>query len=135
MCDYQAGYAGKCKNADDPFCDEHKKIKCDVCGKQAVRECCNGMSVICGYPLCATCECKRHFDPRSEEEKVAELLDDVGNIVDEFLKSEKLSRKLEALKTKIGCAGTLHGKKILTLSVYLKAGERNFISRDKWCVE
>ena len=60
VCGYYAIYVGPCRNVPQDghlFCAEHKGIKCEVCGRQAVSEvkvhCINSSHhVLCADPKC-----------------------------------------------------------------------------------
>ena len=58
MCNFELAWIGKCKNepTENGMCDEHTKIKCCSCGKQATHECAETMGLVCGAPLCDDCE-------------------------------------------------------------------------------
>jgi hypothetical protein len=57
-CNFDNAWAGLC-NAPvvegSDKCAEHKDLKCDSCGKSAVRSCDHTGQFVCGYPLCAEC--------------------------------------------------------------------------------
>jgi hypothetical protein len=58
-CKFERGWADRCKKPaeeGEDFCIEHLKVKCCVCGKQAIRECSYLGQFVCGAPLCADCE-------------------------------------------------------------------------------
>lgn len=49
-------WIGRCENpaVENGLCEEHKNLKCSLCGKQATREC----DRVCGCSLCKECD---HF--------------------------------------------------------------------------
>ena len=59
-CIYLRCYASEYCNDpcydDSGICDEHKKMKCCVCGEQATHECNYTGQFVCGSPLCNNCE-------------------------------------------------------------------------------
>ena len=68
-CYFFRAWAGHC-GAEVPFaerfCEQHRGVKCVVCGRQAERECGVSSSLVCGAPLCDSSECyswhqKKHF--------------------------------------------------------------------------
>jgi hypothetical protein len=62
-CIFHPAWQSKCNKdvvAGGTCCEEHSKVKCSVCEKQATRECEETSSLVCGAPLCATCSCKYH---------------------------------------------------------------------------
>lgn len=57
-CNFNQAWAGHCnKECDDEFCEDHKKIKCKICGGQAVKTCKETFQFVCGTPLCGKCKC------------------------------------------------------------------------------
>lgn len=56
FCEYFAtDWSGNCNQLtvkNSIYCKKHIKLKCTVCGKQAVHGCSHGTSVICGNPIC-----------------------------------------------------------------------------------
>jgi hypothetical protein len=59
-CPFNLAWLGTCGKPGTPFCKEHSKKKCSVCGKQADRECSHAVSLVCGMPLCKKCRCRYH---------------------------------------------------------------------------
>jgi len=57
-CQFDAkGWVPCKKPSDNGWCSEHEKAKCSSCGKKAVRSCDAQMGgLMCGSPLCGTCE-------------------------------------------------------------------------------
>lgn len=60
------------------FCAAHSALRCAACGKQAVRDCDATYALVCGTPLCASCQCPpcRVIWERRDAEEVAEILMD-----------------------------------------------------------
>lgn len=58
MCKFELAWIGTCnvEANDSGFCSEHENIKCCSCGDKATRECSETMGLVCGAPLCGTCE-------------------------------------------------------------------------------
>jgi hypothetical protein len=53
-CKFERGWADRCKKPaeeGEDFCIEHLKVKCCVCGKQAIRECSYLGQFVCGAPI------------------------------------------------------------------------------------
>ena len=60
MCEFYIAWVGKCNSPSikgKEYCEKHVDLKCGVCGSQAVKQCSTASSLVCGYPLCAKCEC------------------------------------------------------------------------------
>jgi hypothetical protein len=60
QCNFQQDWAGRCTKetlSDSLFCEEHSKVKCSVCGKQATHTCPETFMLVCGTPLCDSCMC------------------------------------------------------------------------------
>jgi hypothetical protein len=57
-CKYDLAWIGPCgKPCDGDFCEKHEHGKCCVCKERpATRECDFASSLVCGAPLCDTCE-------------------------------------------------------------------------------
>jgi len=51
-CNQEAGASG--------FCEEHNKLKCVSCGKQATKSCDQTGGLVCGAPLCPDCVHNTH---------------------------------------------------------------------------
>jgi hypothetical protein len=56
QCRFEKVYRGYCKEPGYPFCEEHKHTRCITCGEQATTECDKSHQLVCGAPLCDTCE-------------------------------------------------------------------------------
>jgi hypothetical protein len=58
-CKFNMSWAGDCKKdaIDGSYCNQHKDVKCKVCGKQATHECGETYFLVCGTPLCDSCSC------------------------------------------------------------------------------
>jgi len=57
QCPFVIKWVGKCGKPGHPYCEEHSKLKCSVCGEQATRGCAETiMGGVCGVPLCNTCK-------------------------------------------------------------------------------
>lgn len=79
-CQFNLAWIGPC-GRDVPdgftFCADHQDLVCCCCGKQAVKQCPEAGSLVCGYPLCGSCTHAREGDPsvfghfRREGEDVA----------------------------------------------------------------
>lgn len=58
ICKYinYMGNCGVCIDDDERYCQIHKKTKCgvDLCNKKSYGDCKEGMTLICGTPLCKT---------------------------------------------------------------------------------
>jgi hypothetical protein len=57
MCKFDISWVGVCKNEGEPYCDEHKGVKCKSCGEQATHDCEETYMFVCGIPLCDNCKC------------------------------------------------------------------------------
>jgi hypothetical protein len=58
-CAFDKAWIGPCgKPVPDgqKFCEVHQGSKCDGCGGQAILECPDAGSLVCGAPLCGECE-------------------------------------------------------------------------------
>lgn len=58
-CKFDIAWSGQCKNVatDNGYCDEHKNLMCNSCGKKATHSCYETMGpLVCGSPLCEDCE-------------------------------------------------------------------------------
>lgn len=56
MCEFNMAWIGKCPkegNCGDGLCEEHSKLKCVICGKQAYMDCGIAGSLVCGAPICS----------------------------------------------------------------------------------
>ena len=61
-CKYELAWIGECKEEanESGFCSTHEKEKCS-CGKQAVGQCEEATSMVCGRPKCKkTLPCHYH---------------------------------------------------------------------------
>jgi len=63
-CKFAIAWVGKCnkETASEEYCEEHKSVRCCVCGNQATHECSEtvfGGSLVCGMPLCDSPSCKK----------------------------------------------------------------------------
>jgi len=57
-CKFDEAWAGKCNaKCSDDFCEEHSKLKCAICKKQATHTCNETGALVCGAPLCDNDEC------------------------------------------------------------------------------
>lgn len=59
-CIYDRAWVGYCGNQVEPnnvYCNDHKHLRCTVCGENATKECSETYGLVCGRPLCDTCEC------------------------------------------------------------------------------
>jgi hypothetical protein len=61
QCKFEKDWAGRCKSIALPnihFCEEHSKVVCSQCGKQATHSCeeTHG-AFVCGSNLCDNCNC------------------------------------------------------------------------------
>lgn len=57
-CRFIEAWRGYCKAGVKPghkYCNTHLRVKCSGCGRQAIAECCNAGSVVCGTPYCKAC--------------------------------------------------------------------------------
>jgi len=63
-CQFNLAWIGKCgeetKAETVGYCKIHRKVKCQVCGGQAIRQCSCATSLVCGRPLCNNCNCPSH---------------------------------------------------------------------------
>ena len=56
-CKYDLAWHGPCsQHSESDICESHSKIKCQVCGAQATKECAHTGQFVCGAPLCDNCE-------------------------------------------------------------------------------
>ena len=58
QCEFDMGYAGRCKGDSSPYskyCKTHKDMKCVSCGEQATHQCSETFQFVCGSPLCDNC--------------------------------------------------------------------------------
>lgn len=57
-CKYDLAWIGPCnKPCEGEFCEKHTGVMCCVCKeKQATQECDHAVSLVCGAPLCDTCQ-------------------------------------------------------------------------------
>jgi hypothetical protein len=57
-CRFALAWQGACgaKSIQDGLCEVHLRLRCCVCGKQAVRQCDYDHIRVCCAPLCETCE-------------------------------------------------------------------------------
>ncbi len=56
-CQFDTNNWAPCKNpSDNGWCTKHEKLECVSCGNKATRSCDAGLSLLCGQPLCKTCE-------------------------------------------------------------------------------
>ena len=56
-CRYDLAWRGPCRqHSENDICEFHSKIKCQVCGAQATKECDHTGQFVCGTPLCDNCE-------------------------------------------------------------------------------
>ena len=60
-CIYSMGWKGVCIKVvvNGDYCKDHHNLKCVSCGEQAIRQCTESSSFVCGAPLCGDCEHKR----------------------------------------------------------------------------
>jgi len=60
QCKFNLTWIGQCKKLvedNEDYCEEHRKLKCCNCGKQATHDCYETIGqMICGAPLCDDCE-------------------------------------------------------------------------------
>lgn len=62
-CKFDNAWEGNCnKETDHEYCEEHSKLKCEICGKQATHTCPVTMQLICGALLCDDPKCKEQHD-------------------------------------------------------------------------
>lgn len=57
-CLFSEPWIGRCKGLVVPgklCCEEHAKLTCQVCGRQALTRCQASIGVMCGVPLCHAC--------------------------------------------------------------------------------
>ena len=59
QCRFEEAWRGYCKKPGYPICPLHKIQKCVVCKSQAIKECEDAGSFVCGNPLCKQCSCPR----------------------------------------------------------------------------
>ena len=89
-CEWTEPWSGSCsRECEGHFCDEHAKLKCRVCGKQAVGRCPSSSSLMCGEPLCEACACPLHgdkavIDQRARFNASNNFVRDCGGSVREF---------------------------------------------------
>ncbi len=56
-CLLEVSWVGKCdKPSTNGWCSKHENLKCCSCGAKATQDCDHGSSLICGAPLCETCQ-------------------------------------------------------------------------------
>lgn len=58
-CPFDFAWTGSCnweRAGSSPMCEEHRNLKCSVCGKQAYKECSYVSDRLCGSLLCKTCK-------------------------------------------------------------------------------
>ncbi len=60
-CRFLRAWIGWCGNDGHPYCPKHQTVKCSVCGRQAITECSDAGSLVCGRPLCDKCKCPAHY--------------------------------------------------------------------------
>jgi hypothetical protein len=60
LCPYREPWEAPCGNVifRDGACFEHSRLKCTVCGEQALAGCDHGSAKVCGVPLCANAHCR-----------------------------------------------------------------------------
>ncbi len=56
-CTFALGWGRVCnKPSNNGLCSEHENLTCRSCGGKAVRSCEHAVSLVCGAPLCETCQ-------------------------------------------------------------------------------
>lgn len=65
-CNFYMAWKGPCpnlvKDMRERYCEEHKGVKCVICGEQATHKCYHTKVKVCGAPLCDSDDCKeRHY--------------------------------------------------------------------------
>lgn len=60
-CIFDKAWVGQCSIEtfdDNPYCSDHMKVRCVICGEQATHTCTWASSISCGAPLCNKKECR-----------------------------------------------------------------------------
>lgn len=113
-CQFYEAWKGECGETIEewgpilPLCDEHRGTMCRSCGDQATTQCGSAGSLVCGQPLCETCECPSHgctghgttreyMIPGSQRgsgdgDVVSDLTDEYSNIVQKLVDDEDIER-------------------------------------------
>lgn len=61
-CKFDMAWVGRCNKKTiegTDYCEEHLKMKCCICGRQATHTCTWASSVSCGAPLCDSKKCNK----------------------------------------------------------------------------
>jgi hypothetical protein len=69
-CKFRIAWRGPCNEPANKagYCPEHAKKRCH-CGAQATRSCDDTYGLVCGLPLCDTCQCK--MNPKQQDKLLA----------------------------------------------------------------
>jgi len=121
-CHFDKAWIGKCNEPSGEHlrCKEHRSKTCSRCGQAAFQECSETYGLVCGTPLCDTCECGcvgRNRARIEKEKKMSEAQDiavrlSKGEIetLASIMEKQKCRTYQDAIKYSIQLASQIYSK-------------------------